>query len=67
MKTDTDNLERYLRHCADEYARSSVTNCRAKTDEHIYGRVNISMDNLGKQNHGFAPVSMLKAPLLTLK
>ena len=67
MKTDTDIIGRYLRHRANEYARSFVTNCRAKTDEHIYGRVNISMDNLGKQNYDFAPVSMLKAPLLTLK
>ena len=38
-----------------------------KTDEYIYGRVNIYMDNLGKQNHGFVPLSMLKASLLTLK
>jgi hypothetical protein len=64
MKTNTDNP----RHHANEYARGSVTNCCAKMDKRIYGQVDASMDNLGKQNHDyFMPTSMLKASLPTLK
>ena len=52
MKMNMNNMGSYSRHRANEYARGSVTNCYTKTDECIYGRVNVSMDNLGKQNHG---------------
>jgi len=52
---------------AAEYAKSFFANFKIKTDECIYGRMNVSMDNLGKQNHGSMPLSMLKASLLTLK
>jgi len=67
MKTNTDNTGSYSRHRANEYATCSVSDCYTKMDEYIYGRVNVSMDNLGKQNNGFVPLSMLKASLLTLK
>jgi hypothetical protein len=57
MKMNTDNP----RHHANEYARGSVTNYCANTDKRIYGRVNVSMDNLGKQNHDhFTPRVCLK-------